>query len=557
MKIITALSGFFKNFSTGNMKSDLLAGLTSAAVIVPGSIAYASIAGLPVEMGLYTALIPMIIYALTGSSQVMMIGPTSTMAVLIASQLFLMNAKDNHIQITGVAITLAFLVGCILLAASVLRLGFIANFLSLPVVTGFKCGIGFSILVDQMGKILGVQLAHGLFFDKLWSIILNIPSTHIPTLVVALISIVILFGLPKVLPQISSALVAVFAGIAGSLIFNLQSMGIALTGYIPPGLPSFSLPVAKFMPELLPGAVGIALICFTESTAVCRAFTRSSDPSVNSNRELFALGLSNIAGSFFMAFPSGGGTSQTAVNYKAGAVSRLSGVVVAVIVVLTLLFLSPFISIMPLATLGAIVFWVAIGMIMSVSDILQIYKVRRTEAVWALAALAGVLVLGTLKGILVAVVISVVTLIYHSNHPSVYILGRKRNMDVFRQLKEDSDDETFPGLLMAKIEGRLHFASAPQAGEKMKLLLKEQNPKVLLLDCSAIPDIEYSALISMTDLEKKLEERGITLWLAGLNPEPLKLIDSSTLGKKLGRERMFFNMQKAVEAWHEKNMKKQ
>jgi MFS superfamily sulfate permease-like transporter len=267
------------------------------------------------------------------------------------------------------------------------------------------------------------------------------------------------------------------------------------------------------------------------------------------NRELIALGAANLVGSLFHSFPAGGGTSQTAVNFGAGARTQLAELMTVALVTATLLFLSPLISLLPLVVLAAIVVVTTLPLL-STADFRSVMLIRRTEFLWALAACAGVVFLGTLQGILVAVAISVMTLLYQATHPLVYAVGRKPNTETFRPLTgEHPEDETLPGLLILRTEGRMNFASAPQVGERMWAMVRETQPRVLILECSAIPDIEYTALRSMTAAEEKLQAEGITLWLAALNPEALKVVKRSPLGQALGRERMFFNLRDAVRAF--------
>jgi MFS superfamily sulfate permease-like transporter len=269
---------------------------------------------------------------------------------------------------------------------------------------------------------------------------------------------------------------------------------------------------------------------------------------VDADQELFALGVANIAGGFTQAYPAGGGTSQTAVNDQAGARSQIAEVVTVAVVVVTLLFLAPLVGLMPEATLGALVLVAAAGLI-KVIEFQKIGRFRRVELVWALVAFAGVVVLGTLQGILVAVMVSMLALIYIVNRPPVYAVGRKPGTDVFRPLADHPGEETFPGLLLLRSEGRLYFASAPRAVERYQAAIRQAQPKVVVLECSAIPDIEYTALDLLSDFEEKLSEAGITLWLAALNPAALEAVEASALGQRLTHERMFFNLKQAVEAF--------
>jgi MFS superfamily sulfate permease-like transporter len=236
------------------------------------------------------------------------------------------------------------------------------------------------------------------------------------------------------------------------------------------------------------------------------------------------------------------------VNDQAGARSQLAEAVTAGVVAVTLIFLAPLISLMPEATLGALVLVAAAGLI-KVGEFQAIERIRRHELVWALITFVGVVVLGTLEGILVAVVASMLDIIFQANHPPVYILGRKPGTSVFRPLAEHPDDETIPGLLMVRTECRLYFANSSRAREKATALIQREQPEVVVVDCSAIPDLEYTALKGLIDFEGRLAEAGITLWLAALNPEPLRVVHRSALGATLGHERMFFNLEEAVEAY--------
>jgi len=546
---MASYAGPFAGYQKDWFRYDVLAGLTTAAVVIPKAMAYATIAGLPVQAGLYVALVPMFVYALLGTSRVLSMSSTSTLAVLTATELALAVPGGDPARLMTAAATLALLTGAFLILAGVLRLGFLANFISDPVLTGFKAGVGMVILVDQAPKLLGVHIEKSNFFHDIASIFLHVPESNLATVVLAAVMLGMLFGMDRFLPKAPAPLVAVVVGIAAAGLLGLQAVGVALTGHILPGLPMPAMPDQSLIRTLWPGALGIALMSFIESIAAGRTFAKAKDPPLIANRELIALGAANFAGGLFHCFPAGGGTSQTAVNSRAGAWTQVSGLVTVAVSVATLLFLSPLISLLPQATLAAVVVVTSLPML-SPADFRSIRKVRHTEFYWALVAFVGVVLLGTLRGILVAVAISVHTLFYQANHPPAYCMGRKRGTDVFRPLSaEHPDDETFPGLLIVRTEGRMTFASAPCASERMAALIDAAKPRVLILECSAIPDFEYTALQTLTKAEQKQREAGVTMWLAALNPEALKVIENSPLGHTLGRERMFFNLTDAVNAY--------
>ena len=530
------------------LRFDLLAGLTTAAVVIPQSMAYATIAGLPVEVGLYAALTPMLVYVLLGTSRVLSVSITSTISMLTAAVLVTTVPGGDPAQIITAAGTLAALVGLLLILAGVLKLGFLANFISDPVLTGFKAGIGVVIFVGQIGKAIGISVPKGGFVETVFGTIQGLGDANWAAIFIALLMLAILILLPRFNRRIPASLVAVAVGIVAVLILNRAGAHVELVGAIPSGLPSFQMPDLSLAAALLPGAAGIALMSFVESIAAARAFAEEDDPPVDADQELLALGFSNMAGGLFQAFPGGGGTSQTAVNQQSGAKSQLAALATAGTVALTLLFLAPLVSLIPQPTLAALVLVAAAGLV-QVGEFRAIGQIRRAELSWALIAFVGVLLLGTLEGILVAVVVSLLTLVYAANHPPVYALGRKPGADVFRRLDEHPNDEVLPGLLMMRTEGFMNFASAPRTGERIQELIHETNPQVVILECSAIPDIEYTALKKLDAMGKKLDRANIQFWLVGLNPVPLQMIRRSALGERLGDERMFFNLNLAVKTF--------
>ena len=540
---------WFLDYRCQCFRFDLIAGLTAAAVVLPKAMAYASIAGLPVQVGLYTALTPMVIYAVLGMSRPLSVSTTSTIAILTAAELAIVAPGRSPEQLLTVALTLALMVGAILFLASLLKLGFIANFISDPVLVGFKSGIGLIIIVDQIPKFLGGHIEKGSFLENLVQITTHLPEKSLPTLWLALGTLALILALERFDHRIPAPLVAVAGGIILSQWLNLQAKGIETIGSFPAGLPGLSLPDLSLAGALLPGALGIALMSFIETITIGRSFVSREEPRPRADRELLALGLANIGGAFFGAMPAGGGGSQTAVNHAAGARTQMAELVTAGAGALTLLILASFIGLMPQATLAAVVVVATVGLI-NPAEFLSIRRIRHVEFRWALVALAGVIFFGVLDGILVAVSVSLLSLIYQANHPPLHVLGRKRGSDIFRPLSgKHADDETFPGLLILRTEGRVQFANAQRIGDKMWPLIQQHQPKVLLLDMSAVPDIEYTALKMLTEAEEKLRASAITLWLAALNPSALEVIRKAPLGATLGHERMFFTVPLALEKY--------
>jgi len=541
-----AVADWLFGYRSDWLQPDIIAGLTAGAVVIPKAMAYATIAGLPVEIGLYTAFVPMVIYAVLGTSRPLSVSTTTTLAILTAAELGGVVRSGDAAALSRGSVTLALLVGAMLVVAAVMRLGFVANFISEPVLVGFKAGIGLVIVLDQLPKILGFHIARGGFLHNLLATVRGISHASLPTVAVGIVIIGLLVGVERFVPRAPAPLIAVAVGIAGSALLRLQSYGVELVGRIPQGLPSFTMPDLSLAERLWPGALGIALMSFTETIAAGRAFAKNEEPPPRPNAELLATGLANVGGAFFGAMPAGGGTTQTAVNRLAGARTQLAELVTAAATLATMLLLAPLIALMPQATLAAVVIVYSIGLIQP-DEFRAILRIRRTEFIWALTAFAGVVLLGTLKGIVVAIIVSLVALAYQAADPPVYVLGRKPGTNVFRpRSDEHPEDEIFPGLLLLRLEGRVFFANAGQIGQKINPLVEEAQPRVVVLDLSGVTDLEYTALKILTEAEKKERERGVTLWLAGLNPGVLSIVQRSPLGGVLGRESLQFNVEMAV-----------
>jgi high affinity sulfate transporter 1 len=531
------------------LRFDLVAGLTAAAVVLPKAMAYATVAGLPVAVGLYTAFTPMILYALLGSSRVLSVSSTTTLAILAGTQLDLIVPDGNPAQLIMATATLTALVGAILLLARLLRLGVVANFISAPVLTGFKAGIGLVIVLDQVPKLLGIHIAKQGFFRDLFSIAHHIPETSLLTLAVAVATLLVLIGMERWLPHAPAPLVAVSGGIAAVWFFSLQTAGVSIVGAIPQGFPSLTMPDLSLIERLVPGALGIALMSFTETIAAGRAFARPEDPPIDANRELIATGAANLGGARLGAMPAGGGTSQTAVVRAAGGQSQKASLVTAGTAAATMLLLAPLLGLLPNATLAAVVIVYSVGLIQPV-EFVAIRKVRTMEFPWAIIAAVGVLLFGTLKGIVVAIIVSLIGLASQVAYPRVSVIGRKRGADVLRPLSpEHPDDETFDGLLIVRPEGRLFFVNAQYVAEQIRALVTQHKPRVLAVDMSRVPDIEYSALQMLRESDKRATERGAVVWLVGLNPGALEVVRNAGLDERLGRERMLFNTRAAIERY--------
>ena len=529
------------------LRLDVIAGLTAAAVVLPKAMAYATVAGLPVAVGLYTAFLPMIIYALLGTSRVLSVSSTATLAILAATQLGLTVPDADPGKLVTAAATLTALTGAFLVLASVLRLGFVASLISSPVLSGFKAGIGFVIVLDQAPKLFGLHIEkHGFFRDVL-SLVQHLPDASLTTVAVAAATLVVLVGMDRLWPHSPAPLIAVGGGIAASWFFGLSAQGVSTVGVIPQGFPSVTLPDLNLVIRLAPGALGIALMSFTESIAAARAFADPSEPPLKPNRELLATGAANLGGALLGSMPAGGGTSQTAVVRAVGGRTQKAALVTAGAALATMFFLAPPLGLLPQATLAAVVIVYSIPLVRP-AEFLAIRKVRTMEFRWAIFAFFGVLIFGTLKGIIAAIILSLISLLNHSAHMKVYVLGRKRGTDVLRPLSpEHPDDETLEGLLLLRPEGTLFFANAQSVREQIMALVAKHQPQVVTLDMSRVTDIEYSALQMLIEGEHRTRMQGATFWLAGLNPGVFEGITACGLAGQIGKERMFYNVRAAIE----------
>ncbi|MGU5682578.1 SulP family inorganic anion transporter [Aeromonas allosaccharophila] len=531
--------------------ADLLAGITAAAVVLPKAMAYATVAGLPVAIGLYTAFVPMVLYALLGSSRVLSVSSTSTLAILTATQLGIVVPDGDPDRLLTVTATLTMLVGILLMLAAVLRLGFVANFISLPVLVGFKGGIGLVIILDQLPKLFGVHIHKENFFADVYHLLQALPQTSWLTLAIALVTLVLLVFMEWRFPHSPAPLLGVAIGIALVWGLGLNEQGVSIVGTIPTGLPALQLPDLALVLQLLPGAAGIALMSFTETIAAGRAFVGEGEPELNPNRELVATGLANLGGAFCGSMPAGGGTSQTAVVRSVGGVSQRASVVTATMALATMLFLAPLLSWLPHATLAVVVIVYSVGLIQP-GEFRKIGQIRMMEFRWAVIACLGVLIFGTLQGIVVAILASLLGLASQTAQPRVYVIGRKPEEDVLRPLSErHPDDETFAGLLILRPEGRLFFINVQHVAARIRQLIAQYQPRVVVLDMSRVTDVEYSALMMLVEGDQHARLKGGELWLAGLNPEVLENVRRCGLARQLGETRLLFNARAAIRQYQQ------
>jgi SulP family sulfate permease len=497
---------------------DLPAGLVTAAVVLPQAMAYASLAGLPLEYGLYCALVPMALYALFGTSRPLSVSTTSTISLLTATAIASAPTGSNPI---AVATTLALMAGVALLLARSLRLGFIEDFISRPILAGFKVGMGLTIAVSQIGKLLGYDVSGTAFVDKIVSAVEGLDQTSVATLALSALVVVALLGLRRIDRRIPGPLIVILGGMVLIALTSLE--GVATVPPVPGGLPALTLPEPSLMLDLVPAALAIALMSFIESMAASRSFRASGDAPVAANQELAALGAANLGGSLFGAYGAGGGLSQTAVNDDAGAKTQLSSIVVAITTVVVLVFLTDILRYIPEAVLGAVVLVAAFGL-MSLSDLRSIGRIQRPDLVFGVVTILAVLAAGVVVGLFVGLIVSLLTMIWMTNHAPIRVLGRKPGTDTFRALELHPDDESAPGMLIVRPEAALYFGNAHRFVGRVAEIVddQEQRPKVVLIDMSVVSNVDTTAFAVGDEQQAQLEDLGTELWYAALTDTALE-----------------------------------
>jgi len=521
------LFGSLAGYDRRWLRGDLIAGLTVWAVLVPEALAYASIAGVSPVIGLYAAPPALIFYAMFGSSRHLVVGPMSATAALSAAAVadLTVGGPKDVLAFTGV---LAIMTGLIALAAGVLRLGFLANFISEPVLKGFIIGLALTIIIGQVPKLFGVEKTDGDFFQQLWGVIRHLGDTQGLTLAVGLISLAIVLGLRRWLPMVPGSLVAVIFGIAAVKVLNLQDKGVEIVGHIDSGLPSFGLPEDRTFDDYLraaASAAGIMLVGFAEGLGAAKTYAARAHYEVDANRELLGLGAANLSAGLSSGMVVNGSLSKTAVNGGAGAKSQVSGLVVAVITVLTLLFLTGLFEDLPEATLAAVVIAAVIELVdigalrgfygMYSSRLGRIYgHAARPDFIAAVAAMLGVLIFDTLPGLVIGILVSLGLLLYRTSKPHVARLGLVRSTDQFSDIDRHPDNEPTPGVAVLRVESGVFFANADAVRDAIKQAAAEPGIRGVVLDAEAIAFVDVTSVRMLHEVGADLARTGQRLVIA-------------------------------------------
>jgi sulfate permease, SulP family len=520
--LFTSLRGYERR----RLRGDIAAGLTVWAVLVPEALAYASIAGVSPVVGLYAAPGALVLYAAFGSSRHLVTGPMAATAALSAAAVGDLAAQgsDAFLQLT---ITLALVVGILALAAGLLRLGFLAGFISEPVLKGFIIGLALTIIVGQVPKLFGIAKGEGDFFEQLWDLVRGLEGTSGLTLLVGILSLALVVGLKEVAPVVPGSLVAVVLGIVAVRVFELDQHGVEIVGQVEGGLPPIGLPdvAAHRYLDVAPAAIGVMLVGFAEGLGAAKTYAARSHDEIDANRELVGLGAANLGSAFSSGMVVNGSLSKTAVNASAGARSQLSGLVVAVLTIITLLFLTGLFEELPEATLAAVVI-AALVELVDLPALVRLYRFHtrgagrayavaaRPDFVAALAALLGVLVFDTLPGLFIGIGVSLLLLLYRASRPHVAVLGRDPGTEGrWSDLRRHPGNEGVPGIVVLRPESGLFFANADAVRQAIRGGAGE-GTKAVVLDAETVPTIDVTAVTMLVELAGELRRDGIELVLA-------------------------------------------
>ncbi|WP_420592803.1 SulP family inorganic anion transporter [Robiginitalea biformata] len=534
------------------LPGDLAAGLTVGILLIPQGMAYAMIAGLPPVFGLYAALVPQLVYALTGTSRQLAVGPVAMDSLLVASGLGAL-ALTGIEEYIAMAVFLALFMGVLQLAFGLLRMGFLVNFLSRPVISGFTSAAAIIIGLSQLKHLLGVEIPGSNRIQQLVShAAAALPDTHLPTLGLGLTGIALIVGMKKWVPRMPGSLAGVVAGTLAVFLLGWDQAGVKIVGAVPAGLPEFGLPELDMerVSQLFPIALTLALIAYMEAISVGKAVEEKHGKNrIDANQELRALGLSNILGSFFQSYPTTGGFSRTAVNDQNGAQTPLASVFSALVVGATLLFLTPLFHYLPNAILAAVIMVAVFGLI-DLKYPRELWKNRKDEFILLLATFALTLGLGIVEGILLGVLFSLLLLVYRISKPHIAILGRIRGTDYFKNINRFSDDiEEFPEFLILRFDGQLFFGNKDYFRKELVKHTRQKGPdlKFVILNAEAISYIDSSAVYMLRALIRDLRRDGIRLLLAGAIGPTRDILFSSGLAEEIGRENQFVRTFEAFE----------
>ena len=516
------------------LRPDLVAGLTLAAYAVPVSVAYASLAGLPPQAGLYCYLLGGIAYAAFGTSRQLAIGPTSAISILIGSALGTLAAGDALRQ-THLAAAVALLAGFIGIIAWVLRLGNIANFVSETVLSGFKIGAGLVIASTQLPKLFGFSSGGSNFFTRIIEVFRHLGDTNLATLGVGLGALALLVLGERLLPRRPIALFVVALSIVVTSYASLGIQGVKTVGAIPQGFPHLGWPVVAWseVDNLLGAALACFLLSYVESISVARTFSHKHGYPISADQELLALGVANFAAGVGQGYPLAGGMSQSAVNEKGGAQTPMALVVASAGIGVVLLFLTGLMNNLPEPVLAAVVL-IAVGGLIRPHELWHLYRISRMEFRVAIVAMVGVLAFGILKGVLLAAIFSILLLLKRASHPRIALLGKLRGTDGFADSSRYAESEAIPQVLVLRVEAGLFYFNAQNVkNEILDRVRRHGTVELVIIDLSTSANIDLAGVRMLSELDEQVAQTGASLSLAEVHGDVRDLLHAEGLETRI------------------------
>ncbi|EPJ3026391.1 SulP family inorganic anion transporter [Pseudomonas aeruginosa] len=531
-------------------RPDVQAGLSVAAIQIPTAIAYAQIAGFPPQVGLYACILPMLIYALIGSSRQLMVGPDAATAAMVAAAITPLAAGDPQ-RLVDLSMIVAIMVGLFSIVAGLARAGFIASFLSRPILVGYLNGIGLSLLVGQLGKLFGYEAATSGFVAGILALLENLLHIHWPTLILGSLSLLLMVLLPRRFPQLPGALCGVLLASLAAALLGLDRYGVELLGEVPAGLPQLSWPQTSLeeLKSLLRDATGITVVSFCSAMLTARSFAARHGYSINANHEFVALGLANIGAGVSQGFAISGADSRTAVNDMVGGKTQLVGVVAALVIAATLLLLNKPLGWVPMPALGAVLLLAGWGLI-DVQALKGFWKLSRFEFSLCLLTTVGVLSVGVLPGIFVAVSIAVLRPLYYTYRPSDAVLGWMHGIDGQVELAKYPQATTLPGLVIYRFDAPLLFFNADYFKQRVLAVVDgSERPNAVLLNAEAMTNLDISGLATLHEVQQILKAQGVHLSLARVTGQTLDLLQRSSMLGEIKPPLVFSSVRSGVSAY--------
>ncbi len=543
--ILSWLPSYKSNF----LKGDLTAGITVAVMLIPQGMAYAVLAGLPPVYGLYASTIPLILYSIFGTSRELAVGPVAMVSLIVFAGIGAIAepGSDRFIQLALLA-TLG--VGVVQLMMGAFRMGFLVNFLSHPVLSGFTSAAAIIIGASQIKSLLGLDMPGSMpVLETLYTAVIQLGTLNIPTALIGIGSVVTIIAIRSWKKAFPSALVVVIIGTAIVSILGLETLGVAIVGTVPVGFPSLTVPAFSMddLTQIIPVVLVISLVGYMESIAIAKAIANKKQYKVDSNQELIGLGAANIGGAFFQSFPVTGGLSRTAVNNQAGAETPLAAIISAILVALTVAFLTPLFYFLPKSVLAAIII-VAVSTLFDVNAMKHLWHTDRRDLALLLITFAATLFLGIEDGIALGVIMSLVIVIYNTTKPHTAELGRLGNSDNYRNLDRYQEAKTDPDLVIFRFDSPLYFASSNAFLDQSTALIKLRDPKpaCFILDASSINFLDSTGIHALEELIKQLHSQNIKLAVAGAIGPVRDMLKQSGIMDNIGSEKFFFDVAEAV-----------